>query len=461
MGIDMVLKAGMRKTPEATRQRLGEFFRALKPIIPGVAPTVVESEEDLAVSLIPDHWFQIGLADDEVTVDVRTNVLGPGYHDYVVRVLEEAGKKAGLVWKGDGEGSGDETGYWDHRDFAALKKSMVDWLSSLSFILLREWRKEKGSGEGSPDPVYTTPPMICMMSPRPLAAYDVCHPQGPLSWEDLTRFANNLGEEDCRRFFMWWDRSDAPTFFRRQWRHPASLYRNFALCAMWNSIPWAPIGTEAEWKIVRATLQCLDLAWRRQPKEWYPAAEWAELVELAGGGKLVEAMWRRFPGRKGEKPGIGYLRHDIVWDYGGMYLKLPGAMHRECEPGEPDTYWNEGVRLRVSAFRLQGDEPGAPCNAAEWFALEKVQKALAEYSPFTVAHPDVTARVLHQVLNAESNPPFMVGTLTAAVDNVAMQLFAYYGDEEGKKEAEAIFAGVAYQPRSAPVTLATPAEGEE
>lgn len=443
MGIDMVLKADMRRSPEATRRCVREFFQALKPVIPYLPPVVQEGETETGVSLIHGHWFTIGFTEDTLTVDARTNVLGPGYHDYLVRTLDGLGKKAGLRWQSDGEGSGDETGYWDSRDFAALRKSMVAWLSSLASVLPKLQGREI-----APDAVvfYKTPPAICMMSPLPLAEYEICHPQGPLTWDAVARFAvEEPDEEDLGRFFMWWERSEAPTFFRRQWRHPASLYRNFALFAMWNHITWQkPEGME-EGRLAFATLECLETAWRKRPDDEYPVAEWVELAESVNGAEVAETVRRRFPGRADAGARIGYLRHDIVWRYGKMMIKLPGAMHMECVASEPDTYWNERIRLRITAFRRDDDGDGKPVGAAEWFAGEKVREALAEYEPFAVVDSRVMAKIRHCTLEETDGSSVFVSTLLAVVDDgYAMQLFAYYGDEKTREEAEGLFRGIAY-----------------
>lgn len=84
--------------------------------------------------------------DNRILCSAKTSSAGPGYHAYVVELLDRVGREHGLRWKWefapDAEVSGDECEFFQRRDFALLQADMARHLRALARYLVDEQVEE-------------------------------------------------------------------------------------------------------------------------------------------------------------------------------------------------------------------------------------------------------------------------------------------------------------------------------
>src|SRR5688572_6592187 len=81
-----------------------------------------ESENSLYVTLHPcEETVSFEYANDSLICSAKTNSVGPGYHAYLVELLEKVGTELQIPWTWNLEEGEehylDETDYYRHRDF--------------------------------------------------------------------------------------------------------------------------------------------------------------------------------------------------------------------------------------------------------------------------------------------------------------------------------------------------------
>ena len=93
-----------------------------------------EAADRLWLRVVPfEEDVELCVRDGVVEVSAKTSGAGPGYHEFVVGLLDLLENRAGLVWEpASGEDSGDETGYRQHRDGHALRMEMSRQLAGSS-----------------------------------------------------------------------------------------------------------------------------------------------------------------------------------------------------------------------------------------------------------------------------------------------------------------------------------------
>src|SRR5262245_10459837 len=75
-----------------------------------------------------------------LVASAKTSSAGPGYHAFLVDLLDGLGKKHGLIWIWDDAEKEflDETGYASSRDFPSLQEEMAQFLRHLAGMLMRK-----------------------------------------------------------------------------------------------------------------------------------------------------------------------------------------------------------------------------------------------------------------------------------------------------------------------------------
>ena len=87
---------------------------------------------ELLVRLHPaDEEVRLSVEGDQVLLSARTNGGGPGYHAFLVRLMDEAATALGLQWT-SGPDDLDETGYFGDRDFRRAPGEMAAWLRGVA-----------------------------------------------------------------------------------------------------------------------------------------------------------------------------------------------------------------------------------------------------------------------------------------------------------------------------------------
>jgi hypothetical protein len=240
----------------------------------------------------------------DVVLSANTSAVGPGYHCLVVDLLDHLSDKCGLQWGVSGpEGDeGDETKWFDHRSFQAMRAEMSLWLKRCAEIDVQVDRRST---------ILICLPLnfesIVREGPKELGR--ILSQQGPVNFELLERLAaaeepelSNLSED----WFIWPRREMDATFWVRTGE-----------VLLWNDVQWRAPLDEPERKVCQKALTCYETAHRLDPSILVPEADLTELRELMS--SPVAAY------RRPRSQGIGYARCMRVRPLPGDWsIEIPG-----------------------------------------------------------------------------------------------------------------------------------------
>ncbi len=277
-----------------------------------------------------------------IVISGKTSPGGPGYHIALMKVLKLLGEENHVKWSPAGKGdrsSGDDTGYFFHGDKAAVEKSMVRYLGTLSNIV-QEILTKAGDGQMA----------LSMPISHNHVGGPIRTPVGLRSLEWLARV-----RQDPRNgldIFPWWDEGFTATF-----------YLGRAVCDMWMNVRWTPEDEDQD-RITRMRQVHDDLceAYRLDPTLNFPWREWAELIDLfkidAGKmGETVKAFAAEVPA---DQPRIGYRRNRVgVGLAAGWRIVIPGEMEEKWEEGSWCA-WSEGRTIWFSSWSLTNEAGPQP-----------------------------------------------------------------------------------------------------
>ncbi len=301
MSVGIQLHADIKTGLLSRKPKPEDLFQRAEEVVKGLPVhewAALDSESDgsqtLLVSLHPAAEplrLSVG-AGGRLTISATTSGGGPGYHEYVVEVIERLGSALNVRWVAGG-GEGDDSDYLAFRDRSKLEHEMLNWLQ---FTLRKvDELVEDGMSVG-----LSMPMEVVFESEELLVT-----PFGPRSQDWLRRVVQDLavGQD----IFPWWGSGVG-----------AQFHLNRALCGMWSEIRWRqPILDEAEF--IRRVLADLETAYSMDPTLAYPAAEWAELAGYVGAP--VPSAIASAEG----SPSIGYRRRNVTVRNQGWRLTLPGS----------------------------------------------------------------------------------------------------------------------------------------
>jgi hypothetical protein len=272
----------------------------------------------------------------------KTNPAGPGYHAFLVELLERAGSDLGLKWRwnaSDVPDLGDECGYHGSRDFFDLQRQMLAWLQALCREVLD---MDDVSNIG-----------VCMpIGTRPLLEAAMHSPMGTWGRDWITMAAE--GGDSLRAcgqaFFPWWNRG-----------LDASFWHGVGTTLAWTEVAWHPPLDADEQRAVNLTLAAFAKAHALDPSLPLPDLELAELQKLRGGDPEQAVPPRT--------KGIGFRRGAVAWPLaGGWNIQLPGYWYLQVEDGT-HILWFGDRTVRATTFTAEG--------AARDALLEQVQPETA------------------------------------------------------------------------------------
>ena len=95
-----------------------------------------QDESTLYVTLHPcEETVYFEQQGDVIICSAKTNSVGPGYHAYLVELVEKTGKDLGIKWNWDLEEGEeyyqDETGFYQKKNYKKLQLEMLGWLRAL------------------------------------------------------------------------------------------------------------------------------------------------------------------------------------------------------------------------------------------------------------------------------------------------------------------------------------------
>ena len=425
MGLGIDIRAAYAGSEEECRERLRQFLAKERSVVPGKSVAVVEYDGVVRASFFfaeEDVYFQFE-GGDTLAISAKTNGAGPGYHACLVDIFERLGEDCGLSW--DADSVSDDTEYWHNRDFDELQHAMADWLESLSASLVENHMGEDVSGLA-----------ICMGTER-VPDNDEHYAAHPLGWLERDFFLsislNGSSQQDCERFFIWWDQENG-----------AEFHLKCAESMMWCDCNWLSPVTEYETRVFTATLLCLESAWDENPSLPYPVREWKEMASLSESGDILDELERRFPGETPPGETIGYLRGNVRCSLGsGWRVTLPGTMHDDIdgEDGTVQVFWDDVHTVRVTRFTVSGD------NISARGLLDSLTESAKGAVDLTFDSPkEFLARAVHEPQKEEDGTEYFGSFLFAAVDSgQILYMSVFYDEEEERPWAERLFASCSWQ----------------
>lgn len=266
-------------------------------------------EETLLVGFHPaEEPLRVFFPTDAVLCcEARTNGAGPGYHAFLVDLLQKVGQKCHLRWQWTGdEEDADETGYAIQKNFGKLQGEMLRWLKAVCANLLEQ------ANEGGKHL------RLCLPMHYPYLAGDdifVMTVLGPRTrdWVEATAKADGAALQAAgAEFFPWWGRSADATF-----------WRNTGLALAWMDLPWHPPVGEQEQALYGLAAFCFEQAAAgKTPTQPHPVAVEIAAMQAADDGTCPP------PG----PDGVGYRRRTMLNLLpGGWTLPLPGYFYTSME----------------------------------------------------------------------------------------------------------------------------------
>lgn len=243
---------------------------------------------------------------DYLVCSAKTSSAGPGYHAFTVDLLEDIERKGILKWDwhNEKEGSLDETGYHEHRNFDDLQNSMCGHLRALSNLTSSGHTKEK---------YRISLPMSLHIDQDFFAAT----PMGFLEkgfFDEITLLNNSQIHKHAEHFFSWW--------------HPeldALFWRNVGLVQIWTKIKWQPPieKNDNTHHLLLSTLKCFDHARKIDPDIiGLPLEEIKEIETLLS----TNDYYIPKPGK------IGFYRNNMLLPLTGKWsISLPGYFYESTE----------------------------------------------------------------------------------------------------------------------------------
>lgn len=291
-----------------TGEKDGRLFVKLHP-----------AEEDVEFLLSEDGWL---------ICSAKTSSAGPGYHAFLVQLLEEVGNRCDWdwCWKDDVQEFEDETGYHEHRDFQKLQLEMLEWLRGLARMLT-----EKEGYQGC---------SICLPLGFHVAGdYFAASPLGywNRSWfEEIARRKPVQLQKHGAAFFPWYEKGQTAEFWLK-----------CGLTIAWVDLPWHAPTSERETKKYRLALSCFERAKELSPSISMPDDEMNEIELLLG---QPDAKTQPLAER------IGFRRRLMVEQLTGSWtIRLPGYFYSNTEnDGETAVFWFAGRTVNASSLTIGG-----------------------------------------------------------------------------------------------------------
>jgi hypothetical protein len=279
-----------------------------------------------------------------VICSAKTSTCGPGYHAYVVELLQRAGSKVGIDWTLDGD-YGDETGYWTDRSFERLQEQMAGWLHAVSGSIVKHAAEYQNL-------------MINMPLGFPTLAdggkHTIITPIEPRTaeWFELAARSREEALRLAPGFFPWWNHGQDGEF-----------WRGLGLVWAWGNLSWSPPTSDEE----RATYQLVLTAFQRAAAAGAGGLPNDEIDEVAS--LLAADEDTDLPPADSFPMRIGYRRRRLRRPLTGRWqVTLPGYFyHGEENDGGTVVYWYGDRTVRGSSFTVTRRD-GRAATAAEMVA---------------------------------------------------------------------------------------------
>ena len=290
-------------------------------------------ENTLQATLHPcEEPVYFELSKKTIVCSAKTNSVGPGYHAYLVQLIEQLGRDLGITWYWDLEEGDDyfqdETGYFHHRNYEQLQYEMLRWLKALCQHYVDET-------DGSQ--IMISLPMgfprmqrdYFAVSPIRIWDKDWFDKVGSQEPEDLSW----AGKE----FFIWWKKEADAEFYKRTG------------IAMLNvDCPWHYPVDDDDKRILTTIDQLFEEAKALDSAVGLPGEDWTAVKNLLAEDEVD------IPATE-----YGYRKHLMTFDLPGDWLMvLPGTMCRATD-GNTLVFYDHIRTVRCVAYNISKEESDA------------------------------------------------------------------------------------------------------
>jgi hypothetical protein len=322
--------------------------------------TLESGDSELAMVLHPAAPDVVLTASDtgRVTVAADTEVVGPGYHRFVGRLLERMAIDLAITWDVVGAEDADpafETAPMTFADRAGTERAYLGWLGR-TLLGVRNGQASRGGGVQlgiAPGVRYTFDGAIAtVLGPRDDAWLEKALAD--------TRVATDITP--------WWaDATDGQYLLNR------------ALCLMWLEVRWRTPAMRSERLLLDEVHRLLTKAFPLEPRLAYPWRAWAEVVEHSG---VDDPMSRQVVDRASREPDdttpIGYRRNPVTVSHEGWALEVPGSF---AERRTPEEWWGGGVGRNITLAATETGTETGPMDARSF-----IEQFAGDLGPDAIDH---------------------------------------------------------------------------
>lgn len=288
-----------------------------------------DSENAFYVTLHPcEETVSFECINGDLICSAKTNSVGPGYHAYLVELIEKIGKDLHIQWIWNLEEGEeyylDETDYYSHRDFKQLQLEMLKWLKALA----KSFTEEEGGQY-----MFTMP----FGYPRMKRDYFAMSPLSLWTRESFKKIAESDVDElewAGQDFFIWWDKKDDDQF-----------YKKTGIALLNVECPWHYPADEKERKLLSNINNCFELAKQSNSLIDLPFADWAT-VRCFLNEKAADIPETDF----------GYKKHLMAFDLPGQWMiDLPGSFYY-TEDENTEVYYDQERNVRCICYTRNDDK---------------------------------------------------------------------------------------------------------
>ena len=415
MGLGFTIYFPIDDTKNIGKDYYENYFAALPSIIPNWSARFFTDSNGFRLQLVPFEEDVYGSYENgTLCISAKTNSAGPGYHAYLIDVLDELDVVPTKVY--------DETKYYEHRDFDLLQKNMMNWLRGLSNQLLEMTASGEYNNLAVCLPIDCVPESSEHLANCPLGYFDI---------DFFEKAVNNVPVGP--KFFLWWHKPQDALFFH-----------NTALHLIWCKNNWLPPETDAEHEIIAATLACLEKAYTLNPSLNYPMPEWKELTTLAGCNSEFESVYAEKIATYQTQHGIdmqaslGYTHGNVCQNENGWRFTRSGKMHFDREDDGGAVWWDDERTIRLTILSVAFKEDVQ--NKSESL-LHSATKNESGCEPFSLRNSEIAACIQHTQIEENGEPLFQT-RLTAALDNELCILSLFHTNEADRDWALHVCASV-------------------
>lgn len=338
MGLGLYVRAEVVRTGLLRRMpKMEALFHKIERSVRDALPdellrNFIEAEcsgNTLHVFLHPaEEPVEFSFNGDSLVCSAKTNSAGPGFHAFLVELLEQIAPQCGLEWQWAAEEEGDDTGYYQQRNFSDLQEQMIIWLQRVAqdIVTSEDYRHVAISLPLN----YTVEGEYCVISSMGYWSRD---------WfkEIVDTPASELSAHGDQ-FFPWWDKEMGARF-----------WLNCGCVKAWVDLPWHAPQDHTELERYNLALACFDRARSLDPAIALPESEIKEIRELIS---------RNDPALRPAESGLGFkrklMRRPITGDW---TITIPGYYYDDLEDEDGTAvYWFDGRSIRGSSITVAGIE---------------------------------------------------------------------------------------------------------